>query len=137
MINDRWSNLKSQEIAKYWDKALLQLSDQEYNKLISFCLEALDIKPRKEKIPDIAKEIKNDNDFVISSDIIDIDQHFNRKILYNILDCIVLSEFHLDSVLMLPPDMRKKRMEEISKSMNIDNSLIIQVDKKWRELGDF
>ena len=134
-IEKRWQNSDIQDISAYWDKVIDGLTEKELHQLIGFCLECLRINIRKSKLNDIVQAIKNTDNFLITSKLIDIDQNFNRNVIHDILEGIVISEYHMDSVLLLPPDMRSERLNEIAKAINIETNLIIEIDKYWRGKG--
>lgn len=135
MIDNRWNNYENKTSINYWNFTILKLSNEEKQELASFCLEAIGIKIKKEIIPDVVRTIDLDKDFLISSELIDIETVFNRDVLYKTLECILLSEFKLDAILLLPPEMRHERLEVYSKALDVEIDFIIKVDKFWRSFG--
>jgi hypothetical protein len=133
LIIRRFENSENMPSTAYWNKFLSNLSDDEHYQLVTFCIEAIGLKPKKNKIAEIVQTIKDGNDFLISDELLDINQKFNTNIIHIILDCIVISEYRIDSNLLLPPELRIKNLDKLSESVGVETKFLIQIDNFWRQ----
>ena len=133
LIENRWKMADKETKKSFWEKTISNLSQNQLIELVAFSLKCFDIKIVENKLIDIAQAIKEEKDFLLSSPIIDIELTINREVVSNILECAYISEYRIDSVIMLPPEMRQKKIQDIADSIGVEPGLIGKVDTQWRK----